>query len=339
MGTLAAVAAACAASPQPVSTPPSLVKATSAASTAKPTPARGRLHACRFCTYTSPSSYAVQVHERTHTGERPFGCMFCPYRAAQKKTVLAHERSIHQQAHPAAGDRRANAPPAGGDTAGSGSGSDSGDGNAGSSGSDVCGGTDHRGSPVDGTAVTVTPTASFRPSQLASTSSPSAGTSEASNGVCGSTQDQLVDTKSSVLVAVVDGVTSSRPTRPNGEAKVARAARQGKPAATREGATVATAMATGSLSGVCPSESSSLPQSERGAVVASAGAGEGVGGVVRQGGLKPCQRDFASAAIGTPQGGVATGHLASPKRARVAREDDGTCSSGLLPAVALTVTA
>ena len=32
------------------------------------------------------------MHERTHSGERPYQCRFCDYRASQSGNMAAHER-------------------------------------------------------------------------------------------------------------------------------------------------------------------------------------------------------------------------------------------------------
>ena len=53
------------------------------------------VHRCRFCSYTSGVASSVAVHERRHTGERPYTCSYCNYAAAQRKQVVAHERSHH----------------------------------------------------------------------------------------------------------------------------------------------------------------------------------------------------------------------------------------------------
>lgn len=50
-------------------------------------------HQCRFCAYFSRSPANVAIHERTHTGEKPFICRFCRRGFAIKKTLLNHERT------------------------------------------------------------------------------------------------------------------------------------------------------------------------------------------------------------------------------------------------------
>jgi hypothetical protein len=35
---------------------------------------------CRFCAYKSPFRSTVVIHERSHTGEKPYACSSCAYR-------------------------------------------------------------------------------------------------------------------------------------------------------------------------------------------------------------------------------------------------------------------
>ncbi|XP_029850838.1 zinc finger protein 90-like isoform X2 [Ixodes scapularis] len=54
---------------------------------------------CRFCPYTTDYSASIIVHERTHTGEKPYPCRFCGKAFAQSSDLTAHER-IHTDERP-----------------------------------------------------------------------------------------------------------------------------------------------------------------------------------------------------------------------------------------------
>ena len=36
--------------------------------------------------------WQVRVHERTHTGDKPYQCSFCDYKANQRGNMRTHER-------------------------------------------------------------------------------------------------------------------------------------------------------------------------------------------------------------------------------------------------------
>jgi hypothetical protein len=45
---------------------------------------------CQYCDYHSDSANNILRHERSHTGEKPFGCTFCPYRSARSDDLNKH---------------------------------------------------------------------------------------------------------------------------------------------------------------------------------------------------------------------------------------------------------
>jgi uncharacterized Zn-finger protein len=51
-------------------------------------------YGCRYCEYRSATASKITVHERSHSGEKPYSCSVCDYRAASCK-VRRHERRMH----------------------------------------------------------------------------------------------------------------------------------------------------------------------------------------------------------------------------------------------------
>ncbi|KAH7974351.1 hypothetical protein HPB49_014364 [Dermacentor silvarum] len=51
-----------------------------------------QLYACSYCPYTSVRRYTVKLHERTHTGERPFVCNVCSRRFGQRTHLMVHQK-------------------------------------------------------------------------------------------------------------------------------------------------------------------------------------------------------------------------------------------------------
>ncbi|CAN8023089.1 unnamed protein product, partial [Ixodes persulcatus] len=67
--------------------------------TSKKKPQRKSKHKCSFCPYTSPHKSHVVVHERTHTGDKPFRCLFCQKTFTQRVQLKYHE-TVHTGERP-----------------------------------------------------------------------------------------------------------------------------------------------------------------------------------------------------------------------------------------------
>lgn len=48
---------------------------------------------CNFCSYKSGQKNNVAKHILVHMKEKPFKCQYCPYRCAQKNNLVVHERT------------------------------------------------------------------------------------------------------------------------------------------------------------------------------------------------------------------------------------------------------
>ncbi|XP_061586920.1 zinc finger protein OZF-like [Cololabis saira] len=52
-----------------------------------------KIHACGFCSKTFRRRVELEVHTRTHTGEKPFGCRVCGKRFSRKSNMEIHMRT------------------------------------------------------------------------------------------------------------------------------------------------------------------------------------------------------------------------------------------------------
>jgi hypothetical protein len=60
-------------------------------------------HRCQICSKIFGSDSAVQIHMRSHTGERPYKCQICLNRFSTKGNLKVHFQRLHGQQYPTGG--------------------------------------------------------------------------------------------------------------------------------------------------------------------------------------------------------------------------------------------
>ena len=50
-------------------------------------------YACSMCPKRFCDKLAVVLHERTHTGEKPYACSICPKKFSDKRAIVRHKRT------------------------------------------------------------------------------------------------------------------------------------------------------------------------------------------------------------------------------------------------------
>ncbi|NXS03410.1 ZNF24 protein, partial [Oxylabes madagascariensis] len=60
---------------------------------------REKAHACGVCGKRFAYGHSLKVHERVHTGDRPFGCALCGKAFKQSNALASHAR-VHTGERP-----------------------------------------------------------------------------------------------------------------------------------------------------------------------------------------------------------------------------------------------
>ena len=57
---------------------------------------------CTFCDFRSAQGGNIRIHERRHTGDKPYPCPYCPFKFASvtSSATTSHVRSVHPEQDP-----------------------------------------------------------------------------------------------------------------------------------------------------------------------------------------------------------------------------------------------
>ena len=56
---------------------------------------KDKIRRCSYCSYETNSSACLLVHERRHTGEKPYSCPECNYAGTQASNTVRHIKTAH----------------------------------------------------------------------------------------------------------------------------------------------------------------------------------------------------------------------------------------------------
>ena len=59
---------------------------------------------CSFCDYRCTQGGNLRIHERRHTGAKPYSCSACEFTSVTSSGVVAHTKRAHRGGVPALGD-------------------------------------------------------------------------------------------------------------------------------------------------------------------------------------------------------------------------------------------
>jgi hypothetical protein len=55
---------------------------------------------CTFCDFRSAQGGNIRIHERRHTGDKPYPCPYCSFASVTSSGTTSHVRSVHPEQDP-----------------------------------------------------------------------------------------------------------------------------------------------------------------------------------------------------------------------------------------------